>query len=203
MQLPDTVPHGIGSPASRPSKRSHPETQPVPATGLSECGAPPRLLRDRVPERHDLEPSRSRQGCYRIGSGYDESKDRTTTANSRSSNYRVANGSPPEAGDPPGYSMFQERAPWTLVTGEEHFTHLGYHSERRCQGPSGNFWAMAREVTVMVVLRSHRLACPVTIPHGVRYSATSYSVSPGKATTRYRAPRLRESCKPPIQWHPS
>ena len=36
----------------------------------------------------------------------------------------VAIGSPLRAGDPPGYSMFQERAPWALVTGEEHFTFL-------------------------------------------------------------------------------
>ena len=51
------------------------------------------------------------------------------------SNGRVDDASPLGVGDLPDYSMFQESAPRTLVIGEEHFTFLGYHSERRCQGP--------------------------------------------------------------------
>ena len=51
------------------------------------------------------------------------------------SNCRDDAGSPLGAGDPPDYSMFQERAPGALVIGEEHFTFLGYHIERRCQAP--------------------------------------------------------------------
>ena len=47
----------------------------------------------------------------------------------------IYNGTPLGAGDLPDYSMFQERAPGALVIGEELFTSLGYHSERRCQVP--------------------------------------------------------------------
>ena len=53
------------------------------------------------------------------------------------SNGRVDDASPLGVGDLPDYSMFQESAPRTLVIGEEHFTFLGYHSERRCQAPCG------------------------------------------------------------------
>ena len=49
---------------------------------------------------------------------------------------RVYNNPPLGAGDPPDYSILQESGPlWALIIGEEHFTFLGYHSERRCQGP--------------------------------------------------------------------
>ena len=59
--------------------------------------------------------------------------DHIDDRNSEPSESRVHNGSPLGASDLPGYSMFQERAPWTLVTGEEHFTYSGYHTMRLCQ----------------------------------------------------------------------
>ena len=69
--------------------------------------------------------------------------DRINDGNSGHSDSHAYSGSPYGVSDPPGYSMFQERAPWALVTGEEHFTFLGYHSERWCQGPREKFsWAV-------------------------------------------------------------
>ena len=65
--------------------------------------------------------------------------DRINDGYSGHSDSHAYSGSPHGVCDPPGYSMFQERAPWALVTGEEHFTFLGYHSKRWCQGPSENF----------------------------------------------------------------
>ena len=62
-------------------------------------------------------------------------------------------GSPLGAGDPPDYSMFQERAPGALVIGEEHFTFLGYHSNRWCQGP--------REILSAVNRGASQDSCPV------------------------------------------
>ena len=71
---------------------------------------------------------------------------------------RINNGIPLGAGDLPDYSMFQERAPGALVIGEELFTSLGYHSERRCQVPMQTSWAVTPGLLAGIVLRGHGVA---------------------------------------------
>ena len=71
---------------------------------------------------------------------------------------RIYSGSPLGGGDLPDYSMFQERAPGALVIGEELFTSLGYHSERRCQVPMQTSWAVTRGHLAGIVLHGHGLA---------------------------------------------
>ena len=178
--------------------------QPEPGTGLFECRAPTRQLRDRVPERHDLELRQAPQGGYWIGRGYDTSKDQITTASSRISNYRAANGSPPEVGDLPGYSMFQERAPWALVTGEEHFTSSGYHSERRHQGPSASFFVRGSSGALSESGgRVTAFSCPLANRQGIANSATSFATLRTEPTTRCDPPPRRASDKSLIHSHPS
>ena len=66
----------------------------------------------------------------------DDSRDDSNDRNSEPPSSRVYNDPQLGAGDPPDYSILQESGPlWALIIGEEHFTFLGYHSERRCQGP--------------------------------------------------------------------
>ena len=126
-------------------------------------------------ERDCLEPSPARSTGYWVGSGCDISEDRTTTADPRSANCGVANGSPHEAGDPPGYSMFQERAPWALVTGEEHFTFLAYHSERRRQGPNKGFLPWT-ECCPVVCIAVGVLPCSLTVRQGMRDSPNPFAL---------------------------
>ena len=67
--------------------------------------------------------------------------------------------------------MFQERAPWTLVTGEEHFTSLGYHSERWCQGQRENFfgpWRVGCLVGITHRTRCHSLTAAESAGHGAQ-----------------------------------
>ena len=71
---------------------------------------------------------------------------------------RINNGIPLGAGDLPDYSMFQERAPGALVIGEELFTSLGYHSERRCQVPMQTSWAVTPGLLAGIVLPGHGVA---------------------------------------------
>jgi len=94
--------------------------------------------------------------------------------NSPPPNCRDDAGSPLGIGDPPpDYSMFQESAPRTLVIGEEHFTFLGYHSERRCQVLMQTSWAVTRGHFARIVLHGHLLAAYRLLAEESRSSPSS------------------------------
>ena len=162
-------------------------------------------LLDQVRERDGLEPSPAWRTGHWVGSGCDVSKNRTTTANPRSSNYGVANGSPLGASDLPGYSIFQESVPlWALVTGKEHFTYSGYHSKRRCQGPSGislGPWSEGHVVGIM--FRSHGPGLSAGESWGYEGQPEPPLHCYGQCKLRGHALRHRKSARSLIQSHPS
>ena len=121
------------------------------------------------------------------------------------SNCRDDAGSPLGVGDPPDYSMFQERAPWALVIGEELFTSLGYHSNRRCQVPMKISSAVTRGASQglcpMVTVSPSR--CPRTTQQRIEEHPEFLRTATAKTLLQCDCPWRRESHKSLTQSHPS